>query len=244
MQIYLALMTSGCLLYYMVIRVYTRRWRSTFSSFWLIAGLFHLILGLAWMDIPSKIRVMILCMIIAAWILFAVVELRIVSAMKQGTEEAVQPEYLIVLGAQVRGRRITNSLMRRLDTAYEQWKRFPEIRIIVSGGRGKGEEISEAVAMAGNLQSRGIPGERIFLEGRSTTTYENLMFSKKYIRDMACPVILVTNNFHIYRALSIGKAAGYKNLYGAAASSNPVLFVNYMVREFFAVLLTKIRAMI
>ena len=56
-------------------------------------------------------------------------------------------EYLIVLGAQVRGTKITDSLLRRLKKACAYLKEHPDTKVIVSGGRGKGEEIEEARAL-------------------------------------------------------------------------------------------------
>ena len=121
---------------------------------------------------------------------------------------------------------------------------YPGTIAIVSGGQGKGEAISEADAMAENLTARGIAPERIRRENRSTSTWENLKFSAEYIGDITQPAALVTNDFHVFRSLMLGRQAGYTCLEGIAATSNPVLFINYMVREFFAVLLTKIKSMI
>lgn len=182
-----------------------------------------------------------ICLLVG-WILFFIVTIKIFSAMK--ADLSVKAAYVIVLGAQVRGTRITGSLMRRLDSACHYLKLHPETKVIVSGGQGKGEDISEAEAMAEELKRRGIARERIIEEDRSTSTEENLRFSADFIGDMTEPVMLVTNNFHICRALMLGKKVGYTCLYGIAATSNPVLFLNYMVREFFAVLLTKVRSML
>lgn len=87
---------------------------------------------------------------------------------------------LIVLGAQVDGKRITNSLQRRLDRAVKYLEEHPDTMVIVSGGRGKGEEIAEAEAMEGYLLEKGIEGMRIRKEDRSRTTKENLIFSQAY----------------------------------------------------------------
>ena len=135
-------------------------------------------------------------------------------------------------------------LMRRLDAAYQYLTDHPETIVIVSGGQGKGELVTEADAMAENLMQRGIATERILREDRSVSTRENLIFSGKYIGDLTQPVALVTNSFHVYRSLLIGRQVGYMHLEGIAATSNPVLLLNYMVREFFAVLLTKMKSML
>ena len=167
------------------------------------------------------------------WILFLAVEFFIVRAMRPGRKKNCR--YLIVLGAQVRGERITDSLKRRLDAALLYHQVCPSVKIIVSGGQGKGEDVSEAYAMAQYLREHGVKDEQIMLEDQSRTTRENLRFSKAYLEELKTPVGIVTNNFHLFRALLIGRSEGYENLTGIAAGCNRILFLNYMVREFFAV---------
>ena len=86
------------------------------------------------------------------------------------------------------------------------------------------------------LNSHGIEEERILREENSRTTNENLAFSSAYIKDMHMPVGIVTNNFHMYRACCYARKLGYTNIHAVPAGCKPVLFLNYMVREFFAVL--------
>lgn len=144
-------------------------------------------------------------------------------------------DYLIVLGAQVRGKRITDSLMRRLEKALDYLKQHPGTKVIVSGGQGKGEDITEAQAMADYLIAKGIKSERILQEDASRTTWENLKFSKRYLSDMSVTVGIVSNNFHVYRACCYAKRMEISNAYPVAAGCHPVLFVNYLVRECLAV---------
>lgn len=239
-QIYFIIMGIGCLLYYGMIRYYTGKWNSTFAGFWLLSGIIHLSGWLFWKWIPGIVQKVVLMVLLVSWILFLITEGVILWKMRQKPER--NAKYLIVLGAHVNGKKITNSLMRRLDAAYTYLCENPKTQVIVSGGQGKGEAISEAEAMAENLLERGVEAERIILEDQSTTTVENLRFSGKLIsavepdgvKDAA--VVLVTNNFHICRALMIGKRVGYLKLSGLAASSNPVLQLNYLMRECFAVI--------
>lgn len=144
--------------------------------------------------------------------------------------------YVIVLGAQIQGRRVTDSLMRRLDRARLYLKDHPETKVIVAGGQGKGEDTTEAEAMEGFLVVQGIAKERIFREDQSRTTKENLLFAARLLPDMNVPVGIVTNNFHMYRAVRFAKQAGYGRIYRIPAGCHGILFLNYMVREFFAVL--------
>ena len=142
--------------------------------------------------------------------------------------------FIIVLGAQVRGVRVTLSLKRRLDKAEVYLRENPGTYAILSGGQGKGEDISEAEAMYRYLTGHGIEKERLIREKQSTSTWENLKNCQAFVGDLTQPVGIVTNNFHIYRAMMLGRRQGYLALQGLPASTNPVLLPNYLVREFFA----------
>ena len=106
---------------------------------------------------------------------------------------------------------------------------------VVSGGRGPGEDITEAEVMKEYLLLHGIDEKRILVETDSTTTSENLDYTGKLI-DREKKVGLVTNNFHIYRALKMAKKQGYTNVSGLAAPSDPLYQIHYLVREFFAMI--------
>lgn len=66
---------------------------------------------------PPAVKVVISVLAAAIIILFAVVEGMIISGMKEKTNE--QYDYVIVLGARVRGTTVTKSLRKRLDKAFE-----------------------------------------------------------------------------------------------------------------------------
>lgn len=223
-----------CLAYYAVLCVTLKKWDSTFSRFWLAAGVLFLLCDRidgvpvveAWKPVLGT-----LAMILA--VIFIVTEGMIVAGMfpKKGKDYP----YLIVLGAQVNGRKITDSLYRRLQRAVRYLKVHPHTLVIVSDGMGKGEEVTEAAAMAEYLLAEGIEKRRIILEDCSKTTKENLKFSSAYIKDMGMDIGIVSNNFHMYRACRYAKRLGYQHPHPVAASCHPLLLVNYMVREFFAV---------
>lgn len=239
MQIYFIIIGVGSILYYFLILTYTRRWNSTFSWFWVLCGSVHLTVCVLYPLLCVQMRLLIGGSLAVCWMIALVVGAEIVCAMNR--KDIGEVEYLIVLGAQVRGTQITNSLMRRLDCAYSYLVKHPGTEVIVSGGRGKGEAVTEAKAMAENLAQRGINVDCIFQEDQSTSTLENLRYSMEYIGNQDASAAVVTNDFHLYRALLLGKHVGYRNLTGIAASSNPVLFLNYLVREMIAVSLTRVR---
>ena len=116
-------------------------------------------------------------------------------------------DYVIIHGSGLlRGREVSKLLADRIDKAIEVYEKDPTPPILIpSGGKGRDEEISEAEAMEQYLIEHGIPKEQIIREDRSTTTRENLVFSKKIIDERASDpyVALVTSNYHVYRALSL-----------------------------------------
>ena len=106
---------------------------------------------------------------------------------------------------------MTNPLAYRLNEAVEYLKKNPKAVVIVSGGQGNGESISEAEAMRRYLEKRGVSPERIVKEDKSTSTYENFRFSKAIADKMlgyGYDAVFVTNDFHVFRAERIGKQAG------------------------------------
>ena len=220
-------------LYYSYIVWYTKKWNSTFSTFWVAFGAVNIILGIAVKLLPDWADNCILAVSVVLWLVFFAVEVLVLCAMIAIPQN--KAEYIIILGAQIRGKTITGSLRRRLDKGISYLQKNPQTICIVSGGKGKGEEISEAEAMADYLIEHGVASERIRLEDQSTTTCENLLFSRSYVTDMEKDKVgIISNNFHIYRAMKMARYIGYKRVFAIPASTDMVLFLNYMVREFFA----------
>lgn len=124
-----------------------------------------------------------------------------------GREDAV-----VVLGSGIRGEMLTVGLKNRLDRAVECVEENPGAVIVVSGGQGAQEDITEALAMERYLLSRGISKEKIIKEERATSTYENFLFSKQILDERfgeEYEIAFVTNEYHIYRAGSLAKIAGF-----------------------------------
>lgn len=146
-------------------------------------------------------------------------------------------KYIIILGARIREGKVTDCLKRRLDKGLRYLQENPETICIVSGGKGRDEDISEAEAMFQYVKDCGMDESRICLEDKSTTTCENLVFSKQFIDNLEKDSVgIVTNNFHIYRAMKMARILGYKKVFALPATTNLVVFPKYMVREFFALL--------
>lgn len=241
------ILAALCTTYYIVIISYAGT-SATFSMVWLLAAAIFAVTAAAafivkrrHITVPTGLKAAFGTLLAAAVIFFAVVEGLIISGMNYKTESGL--DYVIVLGAQVRGTRITKSLAKRLEKALWYLENNPETVAVVSGGQGTGEDISEAQAMRDYLVSKGISEDRIIMEDKSTNTGENIDFSMKLIEEdkkTDSPRIgIITNNFHVYRAVKICEGKGY-GVNGIAAPSDGILFVNCMVREFFAVVKYKL----
>jgi len=142
------------------------------------------------------------------------------------------PEYLIVLGAQVKEDRPSVVLKYRLDAARDYLIEHPEAKAVLSGGQGSNEPFSEAEGMRRYLAD--IEPERLILEDRSMTTKENLKNSLALTGDV--PIAVVTNNFHLFRAVMTAKKAGYSDVSGIAAGSKLFYLPNNLTREVLAVI--------
>lgn len=170
-------------------------------------------------------------------ICFIVIEGFIINGMLKNGEPNL--DYIIVLGAQVKGEDPSRVLTARLNTAYKYLIENKKTKVIVSGGQGEGEDISEAEAMKRYLLAKGIDTDRIIIEGKSVNTQENLKFSFALINEKDAKVGIVTSDFHVYRAVAIANKQGCENVDGLAAPVDWGIEVHYMVREFFAVIKEK-----
>ncbi len=138
---------------------------------------------------------------------------------------------VIVLGAGVHGERVSKALAYRLDAAVRYHKVNPDAYIIVSGGQGAQETITEAEAMERYLIQKGVNSERIIKEEQATSTYENFLFSKKILDEMfpgEYKVAYITNSFHLFRAGRLAKSAGLNVQRVRAGTSAATLLPDYL----------------
>ena len=145
-----------------------------------------------------------------------------------------------MLGAHVDGTRLSLALLERTRRAFQYLKENPDTKAVLSGGQGEGERISEAEAMYRYLTDHGIEGKRLFLEERSTNTKENLDFSLEKIGDLNKSVGVVTNNFHVFRGVAIGKKCGCRDICGIPSRYHSWRLLIYIPREILAVIKDKI----
>lgn len=133
--------------------------------------------------------------------------------MKQGVQPAANgtATYMIVLGAKVKPGGIPSlSLKNRLEEAVKYLKKYPRVKVIVSGGKGEDEDRTEASVMLKYLQDNGIETNRIVVEDQSTSTYENLLFSKELLPKETKKITIVSNDFHLKRAKYLAESLGFE----------------------------------
>lgn len=125
-------------------------------------------------------------------------------------------DYVIVLGAGLNGSEPSEVLERRLEKTVEYMNQNRNATAVVSGGQGRGETISEAQAMAYYLMLHGIEEDRILLEDKAISTYENFANSKEAVAGGRAAFI--TNDFHILRSLQMAKLNGIEATHMGAST--------------------------
>jgi uncharacterized SAM-binding protein YcdF (DUF218 family) len=145
-------------------------------------------------------------------------------------------DYLIVLGAKVHGTEMSLSLYNRAQAALRYLEENPGTKVVVTGGKGPGEHITEAEALEAYFLEANISPGRILKEDQSTSTFENFLFAKDLIDDLEASVVIVSNDFHLFRAQMIAERLGYENVHTLAAPTPRVVQAQTYTREYAAVL--------
>lgn len=151
---------------------------------------------------------------------------------------AEQAEYAIVLGSGVNEDGTPSRIMRsRVAAAMELLERNPDVMVVLAGGQGRSEPVTEAGCMYDYMLSLGADGSRLVLEEESTTTRENFLFSGAIIEELGgteYPVAVVTSEFHQRRAAYIAERTGLDTCPVSAHTDRWFYRVNYTLREVFA----------
>lgn len=211
--------------------------RFAFSGHNYIAyGLFLLSVFMVVFGVAGKTLKRFLAMFIAMGLVyFVIIEIPIIDeASGDGDFDA---DYLIVLGAAVHGDTPSLSLVERLEAAKDYLIKHPDTVVIVSGGQGGEENVSEARAMYEWLCANGIDSTRIIMEDKASSTYENLKFSREIINGLSddATVAVVSSEYHLCRAKLIAKTLDMEIHTVAAHTTYFTVMLNYFIREAFGV---------
>lgn len=208
----------------------------------IIIGVVFLIVFVFFNKIVSAIKTKLIFKVIFAIILlfliwFLIVESLIILSERKSYDE--KSEVMIILGSAVWGDRVSLNLQYRLETAIEYLNEYPDMLVIVAGGQGPGEWISEAEAMKRYLIAKGVNEDNIIKEDKSTNTSENFKFSKNILDEIFLEkdytVVYVTTNFHVFRSGQIAKREEL-NAYGIAAQDVWYLSGINHLREFISIM--------
>ena len=148
------------------------------------------------------------------------------------------PDLIIVLGCQVFGETPGRMLGHRLESALETMNKYPGSLCVVAGGQGPDEIIPEAVVMKRYLTDKGIDESRIYEESNSSSSYENLIFSREIIEENNLKqeyIVIITSDYHVPRALLIAnRIYPDSNIYAVKAHTPANMFGAGIAREFLA----------
>lgn len=217
----------------------------TFSKFFAVLGVILIAAGLGVIFLYDKISIykggfiarIIKGIIILFLISFIIIESFII--YNGSKADSVKVDYLVILGAGLWGDTPSLALRQRLDEGIKFIKDNPDTKVILSGGKGPGETITEAEGMKRYLISKGIDEKLLIKEEKSTSTKENMKFTRELLNQIdvrdKISVKIVTNNFHMFRAKLLGKSNGFI-VYGQPAPLYPLLVPAYYIREYLAVI--------
>ena len=212
-----------------------------FTWFWLLMGAGLLgadgllaVLHHHGYEVPGKLQLCILSVCGIGLLGFLVIEGFIVGYGRSKPDPGA--DYAVVLGARVIGKKPSYNLEKRLEKAYNYLQESPDTKAVLSGGKGPGEDISEAQAMYEYLTGRGISGDRLIVEDRSVNTDQNLGYSIAKMTGSKEKVVIISNRFNLYRALGIARKKGLSHVQGLGSEVKWYTAPNMYVREAFAVM--------
>lgn len=179
----------------------------------------------------------LIAVLLLGFSLFTVLETMVVRGSFADESDA-PVSAVIVLGAGVNGETPSLTLRTRIDAAAAYLEEHPDVPVVLSGGQGPGEAITEAECMRRALVRRGVDESRLYPEERSTSTQENLRYSRAILEELgvdpARRVAIVTSDFHLCRArLMWGGDTAAVPAHLPSALYFQCLTVNYFIREAF-----------
>lgn len=143
----------------------------------------------------------LLAMVVAGAVAFGALEVYI--GLHSRDRAAGDPQIMVIFGCQMRRDGPSILLRDRLDTALAYWEEHPDMKIIVTGGKGDDEHISEAQGMYDYLTAHGVDGAQIFMEDKSRNTWQNINNTFALMEregwSLTGDVLLVSSGFHLAR---------------------------------------------
>lgn len=183
----------------------------------------------------GKIAVSVVGTVLCACI--AVAGVAFSSVVANSHADSYKSDVIIVLGCKVNGENPGPFLKSRINAAYKYLNENPESIAVLSGGKGKGEAISEAECMYKYLVKMGVDKSRLIVEDSSTSTMENFKNSAAMLKAQnrsVKDITVVTNDFHEYRAGKFAQRCGFSpHSYPSKTPWNG--YMPFATREVFAI---------
>ena len=189
----------------------------------------------------QKVLLLLLCLGI---LFFGALE--VIIGLHSKTELAGEPQVMVIFGCQVYPEGPSILLRDRLDTALDYLEDHPDMKIVVTGGKGDDEHISEAQCMYDYLTAHGVDGENIYREDQSRNTWQNVNYTLDFMGEVGMSVdittgettglnpggdvLLVSSGFHLGRIQMLWARAGGGNISTLAA---PVSHIPSRIQMFF-----------
>lgn len=188
-----------------------------------------------------RLRNAILVLLALGVLAFAALEVYI--GIHSRTSVVGDPQTMVIFGCQVKPWGPSVLLQDRLDTALDYWEDHPDIRIIVTGGKGDDEHISEAQCMYDYLTAHGVDGEKIYMEDQSRNTWQNITYTNALVREQGLggyeefvggygEYLLVSNGFHLARIGMLWQRGWWGN-YSVSYLAAPVSHTPSAIQMFF-----------
>lgn len=191
--------------------------------------LWRLIRGV-WRFAAGKAALCVLAAAIAGFVGFC--GFNCVMMANYASQPLQQVNCVMILGCQVRGSEPGYDLLSRMKTALPLIEANPDVPVIVTGGKGRGEDITEAECTKQWLISQGVAEDRIYTEDKSHSTATNFEYSAPLLEEFGISdgIAVVTNDFHQYRANIFAGRLGLSTGHYSAQTRLLVL-PNYLIRE-------------
>ena len=213
-----------------------------FTRFVLLAAMaYHMVsicVSMGWAGRTMRILRLLMRIAAAVWLASFLIVLGFIIWMGQPDDGEDVP-FIVVLGAGLNGTEPSLILKHRLDKAIEMSEANPDAKLILCGGLGAGDTITEAEAMRRYLVRNGIDEEKLILEDASRDTAENIRNAKAIMDSLdgggSHKAYIVTCSFHMMRSKLLAEKYGIEP-YAAPVKTRPQEY-HYYIREYFSVLI-------
>ncbi len=187
-----------------------------------VAGGVLVALGLWFGKLPRRVQTAVK-IAAAAGCLFFLTTLSIIISGGARSAEFFDEKCVIVLGAGIHDEEILPALRSRLDECIAYISANSDVIVVVSGGQGRNENISEGEAMRRYLVANGVCDTQIIVEDKARNTRQNFQYSKQlldhYFKGGEYSVACITSDYHIYRSRLIARRNGIDaNFYSAGVA--------------------------